>query len=782
MRAGDAGQQLAMRLFTSAAPPGIAVPAGNLPRPWAMPAAASTSHRRALALLLADALRPFEPDLWLVEVPWVERESLARGSIRLPPSSLVWWQVDRYAATSAEPILAEGSRIAPGYCLFDFAGNIDVPAEAWLGPLKMAVLHRLVDRLLDERPVAAHAELADALGDLARKIVSPIDLMDAADLLLARALNGLDPAAVTEEVLAIVVSRRSRAGGRDQDLLRHAARFSGDEGKREGGPGERDPLLEPMLRWIDDPKVASRVVRLIGKRVGMAPPVVSLAEKMVGSPASLPLPALSRTAAESGAGEAKSIEPAPPVQATALRQAVYKSMAGDKMSAADTLLSAIRRHEDSRWTEDERRAAAHLLLEGALLKVGAADRSMVEHAAALAEAAADCAATPLESATMIRALLVAAECRLELGQRAAFSALLRRAEPVLDPTTHPGLFIHYAEVRTRAEIAGAEASDLARRLWGVLQASGGRLTPAGKVRTELMLGILYVLAGNAEAESFLQNALNAARREGLRDLEENAWFSIGHLAEMNGDLRRAARAFEAAVVLSRSDARRVGLPDASYRLGNVALEREELVRALEAFEEAQEGYALSGDRPGEARALAALANALWQQSLAVSEADDEREANALLVGARAASEKAVAIVRTLEDKPWLAELLLASGWYQGDAEKRRGQLDEARRLFEDLGDRLNQALATEQVAQDHQHGPSARPLYEEASRLYLQAGNPEDAGRVLVLAGLVAKARGDLIAARSAYSEAARIAAGTEIADDALRYLHELDDTPPPSG
>lgn len=764
-----------MRLFTSDTPPGIAVPAGNLPRPWVMPAGASPSDRRKLASLLAGALRPFEPDLWLVEVPWVERDALAQGGVRLSPSSLVWWQVERYTPDSVETILAEGSRIAPGFCLFDFAENIDVPAEAWLGPLKMAVLHRLLDRLLDERPIAAHERLAEALGDLARQIVSPVDLMNAADLLVARALRGIDPATVTKEVLAIVLSRRSGASGHDQDVLRYAARLSVDRDQHEGEMGLRNPALEPMLRWIDDPVVASRVVGLLGKRAGMAPPVVSLAERMVAGPASLQLPA-SLTAPEAGEEEEpREKEPGPEIQATALRQAVYKSIAGDKLGAADTLLSAVRRHEDARWTEEERRAAAHLLLDGALARAGAEDGATIEHAAALAEAAADCAVAPKESPTMVRALVVAAARRLELGQRSAAIDLLARAEPVLDAATAPQLFVLYADVRTRIAPPEHVASELAARLLGLIQSSAKQLKPRTKVLAGLTLGVLHGFAGRDDAEQILERVQVAASQEKLRDLEARAWFGIGHLAVTNDDLRKAARAFEAAVALFRSVPAKVGLPDALYRLGLVAVARDELVRAQEAFEDAQDTYARAGNLVGEARALAALADTLVRQYRMKKGRADDRTEDSQRLEAEAAYERAISIVRSLGDERWLAELLIASAWSQGDAEKSRQLFDEARRLFEEFGDTFRQAQATEQLAQGYWDAPPAQPLFKEASRLYLQAGSPEQAGRVLVLAGLMAKAGGDPAAARSAYAEAARVAPGTEIAERAQQYLQEMD-------
>src|SRR5262245_22336775 len=113
-----------------------------------MPFGLPRGHRDRLAALLAQALRALEPDLSMIQLRWAERHFLLSGRLALPSSVLVWWRVNAVPVVDPQAVVLDGSKLTPGLALYDFDSEANLPAEAWLGPLKMNVLRRIQDRLL----------------------------------------------------------------------------------------------------------------------------------------------------------------------------------------------------------------------------------------------------------------------------------------------------------------------------------------------------------------------------------------------------------------------------------------------------------------------------------------------------------------------------------------------------------------------------------------------------------------------------------------------------------
>ena len=257
-----------MRLFAGDHFPRLALQSGDLPRPWVMPLGLPRSHRDRLTLLLAQALRALEPGLTLVQLRWAERHLFRAGRLQLPGSVLVWWRIDAIPAVDPNEVILDGSRLTPGLAVYDFDDRVDVPAQAWLGPLKMAVLHRITDRLLDDRPFAAHEEIADMLREMSAKLISPIDLLDAAEAMAEAAAQGESLDAARAEAVARVVAARFMDGPGPADA---AARALVRVGRGEAVDADACKVLQggglmegsvpmPLLDLLKDPDALQRTV------------------------------------------------------------------------------------------------------------------------------------------------------------------------------------------------------------------------------------------------------------------------------------------------------------------------------------------------------------------------------------------------------------------------------------------------------------------------------------------------------------------------------------------
>src|SRR5262249_46929105 len=88
-------------------------------------------------------------------------------------------------------ILRAGNRLAPCFTLYEFAGPHELPALGWLGPLKLEVLRCLIDLILDRTLADRGEELVALLQSMAGDIISPVDLLEFGDALVAGVVVGL---------------------------------------------------------------------------------------------------------------------------------------------------------------------------------------------------------------------------------------------------------------------------------------------------------------------------------------------------------------------------------------------------------------------------------------------------------------------------------------------------------------------------------------------------------------------------------------------------------------
>jgi len=170
-----------MKLFVDDRPPGLGLSPSALPTPWVLPSEFSPSHRERLVRLLAGALRSDLPDLVVMKLAWRDRGLVEQGRLTPTAPFLLWWQIDRRSDADPRDVLKLG---ASGLNLFDFEAANDLPAQSWLGPLKLELLRSLIDLLSDRAPVRESEAALAVLRGLAEKIISPIDLLDAAEWLI----------------------------------------------------------------------------------------------------------------------------------------------------------------------------------------------------------------------------------------------------------------------------------------------------------------------------------------------------------------------------------------------------------------------------------------------------------------------------------------------------------------------------------------------------------------------------------------------------------------------
>lgn len=197
-----------MRLFVDGLLPGLRLAPPALPTPWILPSQLNRAHRERLIFLLTQALRGSEPDLVVADLSWGERGILHSDRLRLLPPVLYILRVDTPYPTDPREVLRLGSRLIQGPVVFDFADPHELPALGWLGPLRLEVLRCLTDLLLSRCVLPAAESIIDTLKTLCEQVLSPIDLIDAADELVERVAEGRAlEAAVDRAAARILLSR-----------------------------------------------------------------------------------------------------------------------------------------------------------------------------------------------------------------------------------------------------------------------------------------------------------------------------------------------------------------------------------------------------------------------------------------------------------------------------------------------------------------------------------------------------------------------------------------------
>lgn len=267
-----------MRIFAGDVIPDLALVAAALPRPWVLPNGLNRKHRNRLIRVLHAALQGARPDLRLGEIRWGERDLVAQGRIRLPPAVLIRWRIEPLPGVDRREVMREGHRICPDLSVFDFGRIAGEEALAWLGPLKMEVLHRLIDALMNEPPVGIVDALAGHLQDLARFVRSPVDLIDGAEAMVEQVMLGQTARSARAEANARIIAAHFDDEPADRDageIIRALVQVAGQaEVSQESRkllervgimePGLDRPL--PVADLLGDEDVMPRAQRLIVAR------------------------------------------------------------------------------------------------------------------------------------------------------------------------------------------------------------------------------------------------------------------------------------------------------------------------------------------------------------------------------------------------------------------------------------------------------------------------------------------------------------------------------------
>ena len=287
-----------MRLLAADHLPGLAIAPPALPGPWVLPSGLPRAHRDRLVALLARALGGAVPDLALAELRWGQRGLVETGRLRLPEPALVWWRIGDLDRTDPREVLGSAHRIAPGLAVFDFdradSRPHGLPALGWLGPLKLEVLRRLTDLILDRLPVPEAEAVVEVFKQLCEQILSPIDLLDAADHILEGLAEGLSLAKARAVAIGRVIADRFPPDLTGEVMVGALLALAGRQSFDSQGPwfltkyGLMDQLGQPMppASLLTDEEVLKATLRTVARSLRLSQPLASLAPGLI-EPASV---------------------------------------------------------------------------------------------------------------------------------------------------------------------------------------------------------------------------------------------------------------------------------------------------------------------------------------------------------------------------------------------------------------------------------------------------------------------------------------------------------------
>ena len=230
-----------------------------------------------------------------------------------------------------------------------------------------------------------------------------------------------------------------------------------------------------------------------------------------------------------------------------------------------------------------------------------------------------------------------------------------------------------------------EAIDLASWSWDYFRERGDDLQAA---KQALNLGTVYRPMGRlADALHWYGEARKVFRRLGEQTLTATVEQNIGNLLVDLGRYEEALRRLHTAERIRRRLGLRIEVAQTLLNIGILSRRRGDYGRALQVLTEAGQINESLGDERG--------ARLVDLQILSTSVALNLREES------RSAAERAVGGLRTL-DMPWeLGQALLAAGAVaelSGDVGQAVARIDEARAIFDRLGNQVWEALARLQRA------------------------------------------------------------------------------------
>ena len=680
-----------MRFFSGDALLGLSLPAHDLPGPWIVPYHLPRRHRDRLVRLLWRALAGFEPRLHFVELLWAERSLLEDGSLRLPGHTLVWWRIEALQTEEPVAVVRKGGSLWPGLAVYDFEQDDGIPAHAWLGALKLEVLRRLVDVLLDEKPVRDVEELTHLLGNVAGKLESPVDLLDFGQVAIEQAALRTGLAEARTLAYARILSARFDVEEGPADAIIRALAALAREGDvpaveyalaRRAGLVEPSGARLPIADVLRERDVFRRTVLQVVASRALEAPLWELApdwfsrgeEGEVGtlrSPAVL-YPTLGSTEPElpssldARAGAERPQQPGSTEGIEKLVRAALRTLESshsheELKSAADQLKSAVqilaRTIGEHRGPASERVAALYERVAEAYEKSGWANeaaRAFVEtgdwRLLAYQQAASEeaftraCSLAEAGNDRQVRAhsLLGLGRARWwkddHAGARAAYESALESYRELGDrvggANTHRALGELY--VRT-ARLKEAEAAY--QQALPIYQAIDDHV---GEANTHRALGELYVRTDRLkEAEAAYQQALTIYQAIDDHVGEANTHRALGDLYVRTARLKEAEAAYQQALPIFQAIDFRRGEAYTCWVLGTLYKRTDRLKEAEAAYQQALPIYQAIGFRLGEAYSRWALgtlyvrtarlkeAEAAYQQALTIYQAIDDRlgEAN-----------------------------------------------------------------------------------------------------------------------------------------------------------
>jgi len=672
-----------LRFFADDAVPGLALPVHELPAPWVLPYHLPRWHRYRLVALLGRALAGFEPGFRVVELSWPERSLLSERRLRLPDRTVVCWRIDETQKQKSVEIVRESARHWPGPALYDFRWDDELPAQGWLGPLKMAVLYRLIDVLLDERPVQAVEPITDLLREGAGKLSSPIDLIDFFEVLVEQLAVHTDLAMARAQGFASVLAARfdDQTDAADVMVQVLVALTAGNGlpepqralAKRVGLMDTGGAVL-PIADLLGEREVARRTVLQLVTRHRLGSPLWELAPgwfargqdggtRVPLSRATLDFRALAEKVSPTGVMEGRVQLPPQEEIDRQVRRA---------LQALKTSRSRVRRKEAVRQLN----AAAALLA----LEIGDRQGTVTERVAPLYEAAAEAYLELGKVQEAARAFIQAGIWRFRADQHAEGEAVFTRARTVAEKTGSEQLQaeslygLGIARYMLHNPTGAREAYETALAYFQKLQ------DRPGEANTRMALGDVYQRTDRLkEAEETYQQVLALYGEIDDRLGEANTRMALGDVYQRTARLKEAEETYQQVLALYGAIDDRLGEANTRMTLGDVYQRTARLKEAEETYQQALTLYRAIDERLGQANALRNLARLTF------------------LMGERVPDEQWAENVRLAQEVAdphgeWLSQTLRAAACFKTDPSTARTTWTAAHRYFEGAGLRLESIL------------------------------------------------------------------------------------------
>lgn len=696
-----------MRLFPEDEVPRLRMSAEEMPGPWVIPHWLPRRHRNRLAAVVVRALRAFDPRVRCIQLRWAELPLIRQCQIRLPERVLVWWRMDS-SIDPRQEVLWESQNIVRGLHLFDFDEDPGVTSLGWLAPLKVELLHRVTDSLLEDTPDRDAESWIAVLNWAAERLLSPIDLLDFSERLLEARAGWLDLERARVAAMAVVLAGYIATDAPDavrieryiQDFEQTIHVDGSDWARTAQELFTSTGFADVASVWLGDPRVLERVLELL--RRAIARPVTSL-----------PPPHTSQL----DSTRPKALVP---------RLAEARDQMEERASA---VLEALRRREHRTWSQEERRAAAAVLEEFAnatqKLRGEARNIPLLEREASLLGAAAQLlkdAGAAKESAKVW--IDTGARLRDAYHDEQALEAA-SRAEELTAASSE--LAIRAQALILRGEVSARRDSvDVAREAFEtalpILRQVGDR---TGEARCLVSLGDLLRQTGDLPgAQRVLEDALTTFRETDDRRGEASCLLALGGLQLRGDHTKNAQESYETALLIFRQIGDRSGEARCLVGLGDTQQQTDRLVDAQQAYEAALPLLRETVERFHEARCLVGLG--------------DIRRRTEDRAGAQQAFDAALTICRGIRWRLGEANCLVALGDLRvgtGAAVDAGNAYDAAIQIYREIGNRHGEANSLQGLGQvsleQNRLGDAFRQLVA-ALKLYRQIGEGDTFGEQAV--------------------------------------------------